>query len=114
MTMEHCLSLTGSEGSVGLLADVLSDSGSDPRYEDFFDPPREEVGGQGNCEGVAGITLRDMQVEGSQEWLSAHEKRQLKVSLTWWLLLLLCFLSFSSKSRSSPWKPAMWLSGRGR
>lgn len=113
--MECCLSLAGSEGSVGLLADVLSDSGSDPRYEDFFDPPREDAGG--HCGGVTGITLRDKQVEGSQEWLSAHEKRQLKVSPTRWLLLLLlllCFLSFSSKSRSSPWKPAMWLIGRGR
>lgn len=67
------------------MEDVLSDGGSDPGYEDFFDPPREEVGGQDNFEGVRGTALRDMPVEGGREGLSAHEKRQLKVRLAGWL-----------------------------
>lgn len=60
---------TGSEASVGALAEQLSDSGSDQlHYHDFFDPPR--VRGQ---EEVCGGE------EADKQQLSSHETRQLKV-----------------------------------
>lgn len=61
---------TGSEDSVGALAEILSDTGSDQlHYQDFFDPPLV----RGTCGG------KEESAEGDKRQLSSHEKRQLKV-----------------------------------
>lgn len=64
---------TGSEDSVGALAETLSDTGSDHlHYHDFFDPPLVR-GREGACGG------KEESAEGDKQQLSSHEKRQLKV-----------------------------------
>lgn len=64
---------TGSENSVGALAETLSDTGSEQlHYHDFFDPPlvgRHERSCGGEKESA----------EGDKQQLSSHEIRQLKV-----------------------------------
>lgn len=58
---------------MGVLAETLSDTGSEQlHYNDFFDPPLVR-GQEGVCGGEEESAERDKQQ------LSSHEKRQLKV-----------------------------------
>ena len=66
------------EDSVGMLADDLSDSGSEQlHYEDFFDPPRGVVAGHTRQE--EGEETGEKGREKGSEPLSTHEKRQQQV-----------------------------------
>lgn len=69
---------TGSEDSVGVLAETLSDTGSEQlHYSDFFDPPL--VHKRGSVEGRRSQLRGTSSSSHHKQQLSSHEKRQLKV-----------------------------------